>query len=106
MSTTVFKSQRYAKDEISIHRMVTPEKRNEIISNINNGKFIEYNKHTSYWWKNKHHPEQPIPTNLYLLGDGTLCELFERYNMKYDPISKTDFYDYVRELVKQEIIMR
>jgi len=95
---------RFKKNEHDIHFMVSPEKRRDIIHKINTRNYIPLNINTHSWWSTKHHPTQHIPTNIYLLGDGKLGELFERYNQQYNPISKKNFYDYVREMIKQGLM--
>jgi hypothetical protein len=64
-------------------------------------------------WKTKHHPDQNIPANIYLLGKGTKAELRERYENKFGPIleennvrsSTCQFGDYMRELVQQGLLV-
>lgn len=99
-------TRRFKKNELSVHRMVSPQERNIIIQNIDSGNYLLINHNTKVWWENKHHPKQVIPTNLYLLGNGRLCELFEKYNDKHEPISRSDFNDYTRELIKQGIMLQ
>ena len=64
-------------------------------------------------WKTKHHPDQDIPANIYLLGQGTKAELRQRYENKFGPIldannnrsSICQFGDYMRELVQQGLLV-
>jgi len=93
----------------AIYVMSTPEERVEIINRIKNGS-INTNVQTGIkakWWSNKHHPEEDIPKNIYLIGGGvTLMELHGRYNVKYarTPLDWHAFSGYTRELIMQGIM--
>jgi len=93
--------------------MVSPNDRNTIIRRINSGE-IDTDVSTGQrnkWWKKKHHPEREIPTNIYLLGDGTPKELHDMYNTKYTLVASPqtakweNFRNYTRELVQQGIMV-
>lgn len=89
---------------------VSPDKRNIIINNINTIEDFEVSntgRSTKKWWKGgKHDPENEIPKNIYLLGSGTFDELYNKYVSKYgNQLSKKEFKDYTRELIKQEIMI-
>lgn len=85
------------------YSMVAPFIRNEIMDKINK-KEIESNKRTVLW-KGKHYPDKEIPTKIYLLGNGTIDELYEKYKNKYGYITKHNFYGYTREMVGQQIMI-
>lgn len=93
------------------YNMVSLEERMEIINRIENNEIDSECKsgQRQKWWKkgNKHHPEQEIPRDIYLLGRGTLQELHNNYNKRYSngtPIEYSKFINYTRELVKQKIM--
>lgn len=92
------------KDEVYVP--VSPDERRRIIERINcnqlsSGRARGRNRDI-FHWTNKHHPEKPIPTDLYLLGSGTLSEQYSRYTK----ISETEFKNYRRELIYQGILVR
>jgi hypothetical protein len=87
--------------------MVSPSVRNEVIERINAGE-LESETVTGRkqnWWKNKHHPQQTIPTKIYLLGNGSPEELYIKYIALYECIDHREFLDYTRELIKQNIMV-
>ena len=86
---------------------ISPECREIIIDNINNG-LLESSVNTGIkdkWWKNKHNPNKPIPTQIYSLGNGTKDELLYKYKIFYGDICNKKFQDYFRELIKQKIMI-
>jgi hypothetical protein len=89
--------------------MVSPQLRNIIINNINTIVDYEFDKTGRYskYWLYKHHPEKEIPLKIYLLGNGNFNELYQKYNFKYgiNSISIKEFKNYIRELIKQEILI-
>jgi hypothetical protein len=87
--------------------MVNPSDRLIIANKCNNEEMISETKpgKKQKWWKLKHNPNGVIPTNIYLLGKGTIQQLHNEYNKKYDYIEWSDFIDYTRELIKQGIII-
>lgn len=89
-----------------IYKMISPNERNNIINDINNLIITSECKtgQKQQWWTKKHHPSMQIPLNIYVLGDGTFDDLYDRYINKYAYISKKDFRDYTRELQKQQIM--
>lgn len=88
--------------------MAAPQRRHDVIYNIKcvpNYESLKTNRTTDYWTK-KHHPEKPIPERIYLLGNGYGFELRLKYSFKYNhDINKTEFNNYMRELVYQEICL-
>jgi len=86
--------------------MVTPNERFIIIEKINNGELVSetISGSSQQWWLKKHNPDCEIPRNIYLLGDGTIEELYKKYIIKYGLIEWDEFIDYTRELQKQKII--
>ncbi len=88
--------------------MVTPEERNSIIKSIDTtlSNILELNmtdRKTTNFWKKKHYPTLEIPTSIYLLGNGTRDELHQKYKETYGYISRQEFTNYLRELIKQKI---
>ena len=57
------------------------------------------------WWLNKHNPDNEIPKNIYLLGEGTIEELFNKYRINCRMIERKEFINYTRELIKQNIML-
>ena len=91
------------------HRiMVNPSDRISIIQLIDAGE-LESETITGQkqkWWKNKHYPNETIPKEIYLLGDGSPLELYETYVTKFGNIlDKSEFLNYTRELIKQKIMI-
>jgi hypothetical protein len=87
--------------------MVNPNDRNLIIQQIIN-KEIEsecVSGRQQNWWLKKHHPENEIPTNIYLLGNGTIKELYDKYINKHGYMEQKEFNNYTRELIKQQIMV-
>jgi hypothetical protein len=90
-----------------VYVSISQEEINIIIDNINNG-LLESSVKTGIkdkWWKNKHNPNNSIPNNIYLLGNGYFDELYRKYNREYGFISKKEFQDYFRELIQQKILI-
>jgi hypothetical protein len=58
-------------------------------------------------WKKKHHPDKAIPRDIYLLGEGTMDNLFEKFKEKYTEYTETksEFKNYLRELKQQGILV-
>jgi hypothetical protein len=87
--------------------MVSVNERNEIIKNINLGLLCSecVTGIKNNWWSKKHHPEEDMPKNIYLSGDGTIEEVYKsfikRTNIK---IEYSEFINYTRELIKQGIM--
>jgi hypothetical protein len=89
--------------------MVNPEKRMDITRRIDNGEMVSECKTGKRWWLSKHHPKREIPQNIYLLGNGTLQDLHQKYIAEYTkendpPIEYKVFINYTRELIKQGIM--
>ena len=93
--------------------MVSPKMRNDIINKINSREIYSQtlSGERDNWWLNKHHPEKEIPMKIYLLGEGTKEELFEKYKEKYNDkdMDWAKFHgyirDYIRELIAQQIMV-
>jgi hypothetical protein len=56
------------------------------------------------WWKKKHYPGKPIPTLIWSIFQGTKDEYYNQY-LTFGYISREDFSDYFRELIRQKIIV-
>jgi len=89
---------------------VSPNERNILIQNIDNISDYEFTitrRPTTKFWKTKHHPNDVIPTRIYLLGNGTTNELFQKYNNKYgnNSISIKEFKNYIREMIYQKLLI-
>ncbi len=95
------------QDFKKVYTMVEPNERNYIIQKINSGEIYSENftGKKNLWWINKHNPNKEIPTNIYLLGKGTIRELHEQYIQKYGKIEWSEFINYTRELIKQKIMI-
>jgi len=89
-----------------VYTMLSPSERNEIIRKIDNGLMLSECEtgRKQKWWTNKHNPKKTIPTNIYLLGNGTQLELHNKYIKEYGPIEWREFSNYTRELIKQGIM--
>ena len=87
--------------------MIIPSERNEIIKRIICGEMVSetFTGKKKNWWINKHHPNNNIPKNIYLLGKGTIQELHIEYIKNYGNIEWSDFINYTRELIKQKIMI-
>lgn len=102
----VFGKIDYSKNFIS----VSPNERNILIQNINNTPNYEYvqtSRPTTNFWKTKHNPDEQIPTRIYLLGNGTTDELFQKYNNKYgeNTINIKEFKNFIREMIYQKLLI-
>ena len=85
--------------------MVQPTERLEIIVKINEGMCSEtITGKKQRWWSDKHHPDKEIPKAIYLLGNGTIEELYNEYR-KLNMIEWSVFINYTRELIKQKIML-
>jgi hypothetical protein len=96
----------FKQDFTATYHMVAPQQRCDIIKHIDMGN-MESECVTGIqqkWWTTKHHPAEIIPTRIYLLGDGTIEELFQRYVAKHSEMEWSDFINYTRELIKQRIM--
>lgn len=89
------------------YTMISPNKRYMIIQKINNceieSKTITGQKQK--WWLKKHHPNNEIPRNIYLLGNGTIHQLYIKYINNYGEINEKLFINYTRELISQNIMV-
>jgi hypothetical protein len=91
------------------YTMVSPKTRNDVINKVNNREICSQtlSGEKNDWWMNKHHPEKEVPTQIYLLGEGTKEELYEKYKEKYNEndMEWAKFHGYIRELIKQQIMI-
>ena len=87
--------------------MINPSERLDIIKKINDGKIFSETEtgKKENWWEDKHHPNKEIPKNIYLLGKGTIEELHIEYNKNHGYIEWSEFINYTRELIKQQIMI-
>ena len=85
---------------------VTPTERFRVIQQINDKTLVSecFTGKRQKWWTEKHHPDNEIPTNIYLLGSGTLSQLHNAYLQKHGVIEWSEFINYTRELIKQELL--
>jgi len=93
-------------DHSKDYTVVSEEYRNNIICKIDKGEFVSEcaTGKKNHWWSKKHHPAETIPQNIYLCGGGKINEMHEKYILHYNFIEKSDFINYVRELIKQKIL--
>lgn len=84
----------------------TPVERIRVIQQINNKTLVSecFTGKIMKWWTDKHHPDNEIPKNIYLLGSGTLSQLHNAYLQKHGVIEWSEFINYTRELIKQELL--
>ncbi len=89
-----------------IYTATIPTERFRVIQQINNKTLVSecFTGKKLKWWTGKHHPDNEIPKNIYLLGSGTLSELHHAYIQKHGVIEWSEFINYTRELIKQEIL--
>ena len=87
--------------------MINPSERIVIIKKINDGEMVSETDtgKKEHWWIDKHNPNNEIPKNIYLLGKGTIQELYVEYITNYGNIERSDFINYTRELIKQKIMI-
>jgi hypothetical protein len=88
--------------------MINPSERNNIINKIYSNEFITdcVTGQKQEWWLKKHNPDNEIPKNIYLLGQGTINELYNNYIIKFNTFIEWDeFINYTRELIKQNIMV-
>lgn len=95
------------QDFNKVYIMTNPDKRFIIIQQINNEELISNTKtgKRQKWWLIKHNPDNEIPKNIYLLGNGIIYQLHEKYKQHHGYIEWEDFIDYTRELIKQNIML-
>jgi len=87
--------------------MIGPCDRIEIIKKITSGEMMSetITGKKKRWWIDKHNPNNEIPKNIYLLGNGTIRQLHIEYIKIYSNIEWCDFINYTRELIKQKIMI-
>jgi len=97
----------FRQDFQKIFTMCYPNERFAIIEKINNSELVSETiiGKNQDWWLKKHNPDNEIPRNIYLSGDGTLEELYKKYIIKYGSIEWDEFINYTRELQKQKIML-
>lgn len=97
----------FKQDFSKIYYMISPSERNDIIQKINSDDMVSetFTGKKEHWWKDKHHPNNDIPKNIYLLGKGTIQQLHVEYNKNFGEMEWSDFINYTRELVKQKIMI-
>ena len=97
------------QDKKKEYKMISNSGRNERIEEIDSGKRKPPTKQgikERYWEEGKkHHPKAEIPTRIYLLGNGTIKELYKRYCNIYGNIDWKSFIGFTRELIKQKIMI-
>ena len=88
------------------YEMVNPDERNEVIRKINAFEMVSETStgKRQRWWVGKHNPSNEIPKNIYLLGKGTIQELYDKYVRNYGEMERKVFINYTRELIKQNIM--
>lgn len=88
------------------YKMTKPIERYKIIQKIYNEELLPDTiiGQTQKWWLIKYHPDNDIPKNIYLLEQGTVENLFDKYISKYGIIEWNEFVNYTRELIKQTIM--
>jgi len=97
----------FRQDFNKIYIMIYPSERIEIIKKINSGEIVSENFTgiKQRWWLDKHNPDNEIPKKIYLLGKGTIQELYNEYIRNYGNIEWSEFINYTRELIKQKIMI-
>ena len=94
----------FRQDFQKTYTMVTPNDRFTIIEKINSGELVSIIISKDLWLK-RHNPDNEIPRNIYLLGDGTLEELHKKYIIKYGSIEWSEFINWTREMIKQKLML-
>ena len=97
----------FRQDFSKIYSMISPSDRVEIMKKINNGEIMSetITGNKEHWWIDKHNPNNEIPKNIYLLGKGSIQQLYDKYIEIYGNIEWSDFINYTRELIKQKIMI-
>jgi hypothetical protein len=97
----------FQQDFTKIYVMTNPNKKSKIIQQINNRELVSETVvgKKQEWWLKKHNPDNNIPKNIYSLGDGTIKELYDKYIIRYENIEWTEFINFTRELIKQQIML-
>ena len=97
----------FSQDFQKTYVMVNQADRMNIIQQIDSGVIVSEcaTGQKQEWWTKKHYPKNEIPKNIYLLGEGTLRQLYEQYQSRYGIIEWDDFIGYTRELIKQKIMI-
>ena len=97
----------FKHDFNKIYIMTRPDERFIIIQQINNQELKSETKTgiRQKWWLIKHNPDNEIPKNIYLLGDGTIPQLHKKYKECHGYIEWEEFINYTRELIKQNIML-
>ena len=97
----------FRQDFHKIYNMINPSDRIEIIKKINSEEMVSETiaGKKERWWIDKHNPNNEIPKNIYLLGKGSIQQLYIKYIEIYGNIEWSDFINYTRELIKQKIMI-
>ena len=97
----------FRQDFSKIYSMISPSDRVEIMKKINNEEIMSetVTGKKEHWWIDKHNPNNEIPKNIYLLGKGSIQQLYDKYIEIYGNIEWSDFINYTRELIKQKIMI-
>jgi len=97
----------FSQDFQKTYTMVNPAERMNIIQQIDTSVIVSEcaTGQRKEWWTKKHHPENEIPKNIYLLGQGTVRQLYDQYHSRYHTIEWDEFIGFTRELIKQKIMV-
>ena len=97
----------FRQDFHKTYIMINPSDRIKLIIKINNKEMISetITGQRENWWIGHHNPDNEIPKNIYLLGNGTIREIHIKYIKKHGNIQWADFINYTRELIKQKIMI-
>jgi hypothetical protein len=97
----------FGQDFSKRYEMITASERLAVIQKINKGEMVSETAtgKKERWWTEKHHPANDVPANIYLLGKGTVQELHDQYIRNYGGIEWSEFINYTRELIKQQIMV-
>lgn len=96
----------FKQDFQKIYTMTNSNKRLDIIQKINKKELISecITGKKQEWWLKKHNPNNEIPKNIYMIGRGTIKEIYDKYITKYGIINFSEYLNYTRELIKQHIM--
>ena len=97
----------FKQDFQKTYVMIHPSERYAILQRINHKEIVSETVvgKAQEWWLKKHNPDQDIPKQIYLLGQGTIRELYDTYTNHYGAIEWEEFINYTRELIKQNIMV-
>jgi hypothetical protein len=97
----------FKQDFQKTYVMIHPSERYAILQRIHRKEIVSETVvgKTQEWWLKKHNPDQDIPKHIYLLGQGTIRELYDTYTNQYGAMEWEEFINYTRELIKQNIMV-